>query len=128
MPLSSSVVQHSGAGEPSAWFAYNTRLMLSLVLQDAFCLADPPGPLQNLTPLAACCLAQVRKADEELTVAFGSGPQLQAPPPAPSADGQPKMVTVMLFGNANECEKAQRLIEEAVDNKEQKAKQRQKVS
>ena len=61
-------------------------------------------------------------------MAFGSGPQLQAPPAAPSADGQPKMVTVMLFGNAHECEKAQRLIEEAVDNKEQKAKQRQKVS
>ena len=92
------------------------------------CLADSSGPLGKLTPLAACCLAQVRKADEELTVAFGSGPQLQAPPAAPSKDGQPKMVTVMLFGNAHECEKAQRLIEEAVDNKEQKAKQRQKAS
>ncbi len=36
------------------------------------------------------------------------------------------MVTVMLFGSASECENARRLIEEACDNKEQKAKQRAK--
>ena len=40
-------------------------------------------------------------------------------------DGK-RMVTVMLFGNRSECENARRLIEEAVDNKEQKAKQRAK--
>ena len=32
----------------------------------------------------------------------------------------------MLFGNKSECENARRLIEEACDNKEQKAKQRAK--
>ena len=32
----------------------------------------------------------------------------------------------MLFGNHSECENARKLIEEAVDNKEQKAKQRAK--
>ena len=32
----------------------------------------------------------------------------------------------MLFGSASECENARRLIEEACDNKEQKAKQRAK--
>lgn len=32
----------------------------------------------------------------------------------------------MLFGNQSECENARKLIEEAVDNKEQKAKQRAK--
>lgn len=32
----------------------------------------------------------------------------------------------MLFGNKSECENARRLIEEATDNKEQKAKQRAK--
>ncbi len=36
------------------------------------------------------------------------------------------MVAVMLFGNKSECENARRLIEEACDNKEQKAKQRAK--
>lgn len=41
-------------------------------------------------------------------------------------DGQKKMVTVMLFGSASECENARKLIEEACDNKEQKAKQRAK--
>lgn len=36
------------------------------------------------------------------------------------------MVKVMLFGSPSECENARRLIEEACDNKEQKAKQRAK--
>lgn len=58
--------------------------------------------------------------------AFGSGPQLLPPKGAPLPDGQKKMVTVMLFGSASECENARKLIEEACDNKEQKAKQRAK--
>ena len=45
---------------------------------------------------------------------------------APLPEGQKRMVTVMLFGSASECENARRLIEEACDNKEQKAKQRAK--
>ena len=36
------------------------------------------------------------------------------------------MVTVMLIGQADCCEKARALIEEAMDNKEEKQKQRQK--
>ena len=36
------------------------------------------------------------------------------------------MVAVMLFGSKSECENARRMIEEACDNKEQKAKQRAK--
>ena len=36
------------------------------------------------------------------------------------------MVTVMLIGQADCCKKARALIEEAMDNKEEKQKQRQK--
>ena len=36
------------------------------------------------------------------------------------------MVTVMLIGQPDCCEKARALIEEAMDNKEEKQKQRQK--
>ena len=41
-------------------------------------------------------------------------------------DGEVKMVTVMLIGQADCCDKAKALIEEAMDNKEEKQKQRQK--
>jgi len=41
-------------------------------------------------------------------------------------DGEVKMVTVMLIGQPDCCEKARALIDEAIDNKEEKAKQRQK--
>jgi hypothetical protein len=36
------------------------------------------------------------------------------------------MVTVMLFGNPKEIETATKMIEEAIDNREQKQKQREK--
>ncbi|KAA6420182.1 MAG: subfamily B member 6 [Trebouxia sp. A1-2] len=72
------------------------------------------------------CRIQVKKEQAELARAFGSGPQLLPPKGAPLPDGQKKMVTVMLFGSASECENARKLIEEACDNKEQKAKQRAK--
>lgn len=68
---------------------------------------------------------QVRKEKKELDRAFGSGPQLLPGKGMAMPDGQ-RLVTVMLFGNKSECENARRLIEEAVDNKEQKAKQRAK--
>lgn len=41
-------------------------------------------------------------------------------------DGEVKMVTIMLIGDPASCAKARAMIEEAVDNKEQKAKQRHK--
>ena len=72
---------------------------------------------------------QIKKEEDELQRAFGSGPTLPKLPPKSTENGgaaEPKKVTVMIFGNAKECEIAQRMIEEAVDNKEQKAKQRAK--
>ena len=36
------------------------------------------------------------------------------------------MVTVMLFGNSKECENAIKMIDEAMENREQKQKQREK--
>ena len=36
------------------------------------------------------------------------------------------MVTMMLFGNAKECDIATRMIEEAIENREQKQKQRER--
>ena len=36
------------------------------------------------------------------------------------------MATLQLFGSAEQCEAARALVEEAVENKEQKQKQRQK--
>ena len=41
-------------------------------------------------------------------------------------DGEVKMVTIMLIGDPASCAKAKDMIAEAVENKEQKAKQRHK--
>jgi len=82
-----------------------------------------PCPRRRAAPRA-----QVKKEEEELQRAFGaSGVAVMgvqkpgAPRPgataADLAEGEKKMVTVMLFGNAHECEVAQRMIGEAIDNK-----------
>jgi hypothetical protein len=62
---------------------------------------------------------QILKEEEELNRAFGAGPKLPVPPKAAAADGEeaPKMTRILLYGNANQCEVAQRMIEEAMDNK-----------
>ena len=60
---------------------------------------------------------QIVKEEDELNKAFGSGPaKLVLPKPADTEEG-PKMTKIMIFGNANQCEIAQRMIEEAIDNK-----------
>ena len=70
----------------------------------------------------------MKKEEEELQRAFGaSGVAVMgvqkpgAPRPGDTAADlaakEKKMVTVMLFGNAHECEVAQRMIAEAIDNK-----------
>lgn len=65
----------------------------------------------------------MKKDDAEMNRAFGSGPQISV-----LTDGKPKMVTIMLFGDARGVECAEQLINEAVENRDQKQKQRHKVS
>ena len=57
------------------------------------------------------------KEEEELNRAFGAGPKFNIPNKATNGEAQPKMTKVMIFGNSNQCEIAQRMIEEAIDNK-----------
>lgn len=57
------------------------------------------------------------KEEEELNRAFGSGPQFNIPKSAANGEAEPKMTKVMIFGNSNQCEIAQRMIEEAMDNR-----------
>eukprot|EP00803_Ostreobium_quekettii_P008602 evm.model.scf_931.6 EVM.evm.TU.scf_931.6 scf_931:45254-50483(-) len=68
------------------------------------------------------CRLQVKKDAAELNRAFGSGPDIKIP----SKDDNPKMTTIMIFGDSRGVEVAKRMIEEAVENKEQKQKQRHK--
>ena len=70
--------------------------------------------------MKSCILSQILKEEEELNRAFGAGPKLPVPPKAAAAaDGEegPKMTRILLYGNANQCEVAQRMIEEAMDNR-----------
>lgn len=61
--------------------------------------------------------SQILKEDEELNRAFGSGPVLPKPKVTTNGEPEPKMTKIMIFGNANQCEVAQRMIQEAIDNK-----------
>lgn len=88
---------------------------------------------------------QIKKEEEELNRGFGQGGPPDAkkgrkggkgPPrhgPQQTAveldeDGQPikRLTTIQIFGDSKAVEAAVRMIDEAVENKEQKQKQRQK--
>lgn len=60
---------------------------------------------------------QILKEEDELNRAFGSGPVLPKPKVAANGESEPVMTKIMIFGNANQCEVAQRMIQEAIDNK-----------
>ncbi len=60
---------------------------------------------------------QISKEEEELNRAFGSGPVLHKPKVTTNGESEPQMTKIMIFGNANQCEVAQRMIQEAIENK-----------
>ena len=60
---------------------------------------------------------QILKEEEELNRAFGSGPVLPKPKVSTNGESEPQMTKIMIFGNANQCEVAQRMIQEAIENK-----------
>jgi len=71
------------------------------------------------------CQVQVKKSEDELNVGFFEKKSYALPKPRQAGDAV-RMVTVMLFGNSKEVEIATKMIEEAIDNREQKQKQREK--
>ena len=70
-------------------------------------------------------MEQIKKSEDELNKGFLEK-KSYALPKARKVGDEVKMVTVMLFGNAKECDIATKMIEEAMDNREQKQKQREK--
>lgn len=74
--------------------------------------------------LSEICL-QIKKSEEELNKGFLEKTSYAIPKPRKLGD-EVKTVTMMLFGNAKECEIATRMIDEAIENREQKQKQREK--
>lgn len=67
----------------------------------------------------------MKKSEDELNKGFLEK-KSYALPKARKAGDEVKMVTVMLFGNSKECENAIKMIDEAMENREQKQKQREK--
>ena len=70
-------------------------------------------------------MVQIKKSEADLNKGFLEKTSYAIPKPRKPGD-EVKMVTMMLFGNAKECEIAMRLIDEAIENREQKQKQREK--
>jgi len=67
----------------------------------------PVGAAHRQLTEPCLCGNQVRKDDKELERGFGTGPVLQGVPRGvqKTQDGEVKMVTVMLFGDAEQCQK-----------------------
>ena len=69
------------------------------------------------------CKIQVKKSDMSMQLAFGSSIKDQVDAHASNA-GKDSMVTLCIFGKESQCHIAKQMIMEAVENKEEKAKQR----
>ena len=85
-------------------------------------------PTPSLTineSLNGCCLLQIKKSEDELNKGFLEK-KSYALPKARKVGDEVRMVTVMLFGNAKECDIAIKMMDEAMENREQKQKQREK--
>lgn len=75
---------------------------------------------------------QVKKEAKELERQFGSGAQIRLPGKIAAMvrdmnGTDVEMATIMIFGDEQKCEQARSMLLEAVGNKDQKQKQRQKV-
>eukprot|EP00884_Botryococcus_braunii_P012232 jgi/Botrbrau1/21009/Bobra.0144s0025.1 len=88
-------------------------------------MVGPGGEKIKYIQRKAKCRIQVKKEEDELNKAFGSGYKIDVDKLL-NKPGAAKMTTVQLFGDEKQCETAQRMIEEAIENKEQKQKQRHK--
>ena len=91
----------------------------------------PGGETIKLISKKSKCRVQVTKSDAELARGFGGGGGGEAVGPGPAGDGEgddappsARLVTIDLFGTPHQCEVAERLIQEAVENREQKSRQR----
>ena len=67
----------------------------------------------------------MKKSEDELNKGFLEKKSYALPKPRKAGD-EVKMVTIMLFGNAKECDTAVKMMDEAMENREQKQKQREK--
>lgn len=80
-----------------------------------------------------CCGGvQVKKEAKELERQFGSGTQIRLPGKIAALvrdinGTDVEMATIMIFGEPHKCEQARAMLLEAVDNRDQKQKQRQRV-
>lgn len=74
----------------------------------------------------------MKKEAKELERQFGTGPQIRLPGKIAAMvrdinGTEVEMATIMIFGDSQKCEHARSMLMEAVENKDQKQKQRQKV-
>ena len=91
-------------------------------------LIGPAGENIKAIQKRSKCKVQNVKGPGELSRGFGEGlAALGAHVAAAVASGERQMVTLHLFGGSEACEAARELILESIDNKEQKAKQREKA-
>uniref|UniRef100_A0A1D1ZYA6 J domain-containing protein n=1 Tax=Auxenochlorella protothecoides TaxID=3075 RepID=A0A1D1ZYA6_AUXPR len=89
-------------------------------------VVGPAGEKIKFIQRKSKCRIQHAKEEQELEVGFGMGPLYNLPIKTNDPNAPPKMTKLLLFGDSTAVEAARVLIMEAIDNREQKVKQRQK--
>ncbi|GLC39744.1 hypothetical protein PLESTB_001958100 [Pleodorina starrii] len=114
------VLEESEDDDPDA----NPDLEIQIPANKVKLMIGPGGEKIKEIQKKSKCRVQVKKDEKELNRGFGAGFKLDLEDLQQTGDK--KLATIMLFGDTKAVEMAERMILEAIENKEQKAKNRQK--
>ncbi|KXZ44007.1 hypothetical protein GPECTOR_75g731 [Gonium pectorale] len=119
-PPSLKVLEESDDDDPDA----NPDMEIQIPSNKVKLMIGPGGEKIKEIQKKSKCRIQVKKDEKELNRGFGAGFKLDVEELMQT--GEKKVTTIMLFGDEKAVETAERMIMEAIENKEQKAKNRQK--
>ncbi|GLI64258.1 hypothetical protein VaNZ11_007460 [Volvox africanus] len=119
-PPSLDILAESDDDDPDA----NPDMEIQIPSNKVKLMIGPGGEKIKEIQRKSKCRIQVKKDEKELNRGFGAGFKLDVEDLLQT--GEKKLTTIMLFGDQKAVEMAERMIMEAIENKEQKQKNRQK--
>ncbi|PNH00179.1 hypothetical protein TSOC_014012, partial [Tetrabaena socialis] len=116
------VLMESDDDDPDA----NPDMQIQIPSNKVKLMVGPGGEKIKEIQKKSKCRVQIKKDEKELNKGWGAGFKLDVEDLMQTGEKEKKMTTIMLFGDEKQIEAAERMIMEAIDNKEQKQKNRQK--
>ncbi|GIL78746.1 hypothetical protein Vretimale_355 [Volvox reticuliferus] len=114
------ILEESDDDDPDA----NPDMEIQIPANKVKLMIGPGGEKIKEIQRKSKCRIQVKKDEKELNRGFGAGFKLDVEDLLQT--GEKKLTTIMLFGDQKAVEMAERMVMEAIENKEQKQKNRQK--